>query len=181
MVHCAVGNSFCVAMAQMCAVVCLIFRSSSDSSLVRSLMGTGAGPSAEEASGSATAGEDAGVATAETACHRGGDAGGDDGRDRDRDGARPRPRCHRRGHAARHRTEPDATRVSSHRVGFADANGARTDHCGRAGSDGAVAHATVTVPGRTRTTSDGEGDECALCHNKCRTDESADAISQISF
>ena len=53
--HCAVGNSFCVAMAQMCAVVCLIFRSSSDSSLVRSLMGTGAGPSAEEASGSATA------------------------------------------------------------------------------------------------------------------------------
>lgn len=52
-VHCASGNSFCVAMAQMCAVVCLILSSSSDSSLVRSLMGSGAGASA--ASGSATA------------------------------------------------------------------------------------------------------------------------------
>ena len=54
MVHCAFGNSFCVAMAQMCAVVWRIFSSSSDSSLVSSLMGSGAA-SAAEASGSATA------------------------------------------------------------------------------------------------------------------------------
>ena len=52
MVHFASGKSFCVAMAQMCAVVCLILSSSSDSSLVRSLIGSA---SASPASGSATA------------------------------------------------------------------------------------------------------------------------------
>jgi hypothetical protein len=39
MVHCAFGKSFCVAMAHICAVVCRIFRRSSDSALVRSLIG----------------------------------------------------------------------------------------------------------------------------------------------
>ena len=52
MVHCASGKSFCVAIAQMCAVVCLILSSSSDSSLVRSFTGSG---SATPVSGSATA------------------------------------------------------------------------------------------------------------------------------
>lgn len=53
MVHCALGNSFCVAMAQICAVVWRILSSSSDSSLVSSLMGSST-TSASEA-GSATA------------------------------------------------------------------------------------------------------------------------------
>ena len=41
MVHCASGKSFCVAIAQMCAAVCRIFRSSSLSSEVISLIGSG--------------------------------------------------------------------------------------------------------------------------------------------
>ena len=78
--------------------------------------------------------------------------GGRDERYRHRGGAGA-CECHRGVAHARPMGEPDTSRGGQHVALFADANRARTDHCGRARSNRAVAHTTVIALRRTRATS----------------------------